>query len=489
MKPERIQGRICTLILAAAVVVLPAVGRCEIQIEEIIGESVEVLSLVEPAGDGGGGGDVEALETSDVLEFINRDRLHGLLVSVPSAEEGLNWKNDNVNGDVCFALRGISRIRLAGHGKADSMPHKSTILLSNDDILLGRIVSMDDSRTALDTAYSGKVTIGRGMIKSLVPNRSAVDVIYEGPNSLAEWTTRSMRQPGQSWRHKNGALQALQQHPIGRIIDQKIPDMARIEFNAAWNGYPSFYFTFYTDNLQNYSGNCYMLQIGGASMYLQRYSRNSGSRNLGNVNYQAFNEGNIRNARFTILVDKEKKSFTLLIDGNMVKQWSDVGDFAGGGNGILFQPQSRGDLRISGIRITEWDGRIPTIGEESAEASEEDRIQFINGDKVSGKLKSIANNEMKFETSYATLEVPIERVLRIDMAAAKMERARRNKNDVRARFRGVGIVTVDLINLENGMLKGSSENFGEILLPINVCETIEFNIYTDKQDEDDDWMF
>ncbi|TFH14401.1 MAG: hypothetical protein E4H02_09955 [Lentisphaerales bacterium] len=486
MTPQRTHVRICTLILAVAVVVLPEVGRCEILIEDIIGESVETLSVPPPEDAAGAGVDAEVLETSDLLEFINRDRLHGSLISVPSAEEGLIWKNDNVKGDVCFDLAGVSRIRLAGAGKADPLPQKSMVLLSNDDVLLGRIVSMDGKQVVLDTSYSGKVTIGRGMIKSIVPNRGAVAVVYEGPNSMAEWTTRRQRQAGQAWRYKNGVLHAAQQYPIGRIIDEKIPDMARIEFDAAWVGYPSFYFTFYTDNLQNYSGNCYMLQVGGASIYLQRYSKNSGSRNLGNVNYQTFNEGTIGKARFSMLVDKEKKSFTLLIDGNVIKQWTDMGDFAGGGNGILFQPQSRGDLRISAIQIAEWDGRIPTVGEASEEDSKEDKIQFINGDKVSGKVKSIGNSVMKFETSYATLEVPVERVMRVDMAGEEMERARRNKNDVRVHFRGVGAVTLDLVNLQDGTLKGRSENFGEVLLPINVCETMEFNIYTDKQDDDDD---
>jgi len=392
------------------------------------------VSVPKPV-DGAGVSRDAAAGGEDILEFLNNDKLHGSLMAVVPGEYGLKWKHSSANQAIDFGMASVAGVTLARRKTAQSDPSTAAIYLTNGDMLPGNLVSLDGEKLVLDTWYAGKINVNRLMVKGMSPNIGVSSVAYEGPTDLAEWTTYRHAGDQVLWKFKNGALYALQSYPIGREIEG-MPDVADIQFDAGWrSGYPSFCFSFYTDNVQDNGGSGYMLQISGSSIYLQRLSRDSGSRNIGgNDNYEAFNNRKSMKAKFNLLVDKSKKTFTLLIDGNMVKQWTDTANFAGKGNGIMFRPNNQGDLRIARIRIAQWDGKLPEAAGagSSDKGTKEDLVRFVNNDKVSGRLKSISGGNVKFETSYATLDIPLARIAEIVTASEKSERARRNKDDVRA---------------------------------------------------------
>lgn len=427
----------------------------------------------------------------DVLTFMNKDTLHGHLLSGAPAAYGIRWKHENVKNPIDFSLLGISRIKLSKRQAVARTAFGATVYLTNDDMLTGNIVSLTDEALVLDTWYAGRLNIKRLMVKQINPGTGGGGVVYEGPTSLTNWQTRDYNDGhGQrpSWKFKGNALYATYSYPIARTIDN-MPDVAMIRFKAAWRGYPAFYFAFFSDNLQQYYGsNCYLLQVSSSSIYLQRYTRNSGSRSLGNVNYARFSNQPPSSAVFTVLVDKEKKAITVLVDDDMVKQWTDGDVFAGTGNGMLFQPQSRGNLKISEIEVSEWDGEMPSKSGTDRELKQ-DLLRFTNNDKVSGSLSSIADGNVQFKTTYATLTVPLKRVDQIVMSTERAERARRNKNDIRAEFREKGVITLQLSKLGEGKMTGNSENFGSPTLPLAAFRSLEFNIYEDKQEEDDGFEF
>lgn len=434
------------------------------------------------AGQGASGG-------QDVLLFMNKDKLHGRLLAVSPDKFGLQWQHPEVKKAIEMSLDGISEIGLSSRSASARRAHAATVRLTNDDILNGDIVSLDGDKLIMDTWYAGRIEIVRSMLKLVSPNSGSGPVTYEGPKDIKNWKFGSSHSSGsKSWALKNGSLYALRSsQTIARNIDS-LGDMSSLEFRASWRGYPQFYFAFYTDNLQNYYGNCYMLQVSGSSVYLQRYSKRGNQRNLGNVNVQKFNNSG-GSSVFRMLVDKKKKQFTLTIDGTMIKQWTDTAEFAGMGKGILFRPQTQGGLKISNIRVADWDGKIPqAIGEGGKE--EADTIRFANNDKVSGTLGSIKSGVAKFKTAYATLDIPVERIGEIEMSSTGTERARRNKEDVRARFVGGGAsITLRLTELADGKLHGISENCGSVEVPVSAFEMLEFNIYKEKSEKDDDSVF
>lgn len=424
-------------------------------------------------------------QIGDMLEFLNNDKLHGSLAGVSPDTRGLKWKHPDAEGQITFNLSRLSSATLAKRPGAKTAPCNAVVRLTNGDVLPGNVVSMDAEKLVMDSWYAGKLNINRAMIKKVSPNAAVSTIVYEGPVDLESWTQgRGRRGMGGAWKYKDGALSAIQPSPIGRMID-KMPDMADIRFDASWRAMPSFCFFFFGDNAEQVQGNGYQFQMSGASIYLYRVTREGGSRNIGSLNLQQFEQGALRRGTFNFLVSKKDKSVVFLLDGKMIQQWTDTGDTSALGKGILFYPQSQGDLRISNIVITEWDGKIPqSVGAEPEQ--KEDLVRLVNGDKISGRVKSLAAGKLKFETSYTTLDIPLEQVLVVDMSTENAARARRNKDDVRMRFFDRGEITFGLTKIENGEIKGHSENFGTIAMPLGAFRLIEFNIYEERSNEDSD---
>jgi len=429
-----------------------------------------------------------APKTDDRMDFINQDRLHGRLSAATAGTSRLTWKHAAAAEDILFDTTHLDKIMLASRRSSSSGGSDAAVHLTNGDMLPGRIVSMDAEVLEVDTGYSGRVRVNRRMVMNILPNLSMSNVLFEGPNDLAEWTVYQRGGSRPQWRYSDGALYSMQQYPMGRIIEG-LPDMYEVRFDAAWRGpYPQFTFIFNTADVQQNS-DAYMLSVQGTTISMQRSTSNMGGNNIGSrVNYPAFEgQSGQQSASFVVLVDKAARRFTLLINGSVAGQWTDPAAFAGQGNGVAFRSSGSGnDLKISKIKVAQWDGRVPGAASADKATGKEDQVRFVNNDKFSGRVISIADGVLKFETSYATLDVPINRVTEIAMADEGAERARRNRDDVRARFIDRGLLTVKLNRIENEVLHGESENFGSIALPLGVMKTLEWNIYREKQTGDAD---
>ncbi|MDA1043624.1 MAG: hypothetical protein O3C57_00210 [Verrucomicrobia bacterium] len=415
----------------------------------------------------------------DAITLLNKDVLRGTLIAIHPDAAGLTWQHPNVKSKIDFDISAIDKIVLGDRTTVDATASAAQAYLTNGDMFKGTIKALTAEHLILSTWYAGDINIKREMLSRLQPNAAVSDLIYSGPTDFAQWTHKNAgAQP--SWQFKEDALYAMHSFPIGRQIPN-MPDKASIEFEVAWRGFPQFYFSFFSDNVQHYSGNCYLLQVSGQSIYLQRYSSNAGSQNLGNANVERFQQPTLNSAVFTLLVDKQERKLVLLVDGEIVRQWNDPNPFGGLGNGILFQPQEQGNLKVSNIRIREWDGKMPST-DDTAKV-DEDRIHFVNSDKVTGTLNTIADGQVSFATAYATLTVPIERVAEISFSPARTHRARRNKYDLRASFKDAGQVTVNLEVMDTGSLQGKSENFGDIKIPMQAFSEVQFNIYKERKEK------
>ncbi len=423
---------------------------------------------------------------SDMLVFINEDKLHGRLVNVDPADGVLRWLTSRAKDHISFLLPSIKRVGLAKRNSNQAPEHKSRIELTNEDVLTGDILSIDKTNLVIDTWYAGKLKVKRSMLAKIAPNTQVSEYVYRGPSDISNWNVGT-HSGAKSWAFKDGSLMSLTSTPIGRKFEN-LPDKSAIHFRASWIGYPSFYLALYTDNIDQYHGNTYLLRISSSSVYLQRYSRRQGSSNLGSANISQFSNRRghgFQDHAFDILVDKEKKEITMLVDRQKINRWVDASDsFAGLGKGILFQPSNNQPFKISDIRIKKWDGTLPGPKTE-VKTETKDMIVFSNGDKVSGSLVSISEGKASFQTDYAELSVPVKRIASISMADETRHRARRNANDITASFSTGGKVTVALKEIKENLVTGSSENFGSVKLRLEAFNAIAFNIYNKPEEKAD----
>ncbi|NQU09376.1 hypothetical protein HQ590_01180 [bacterium] len=467
--------------LAVTLVVTAEINIIDVD-QRVRGEAPVRVTVPPPAGAGATEVADADTETSDLLRFKNGDVLHGSLVGMPSPDKIL-WQHPDTEPEITFAARHVVQVRLAGHGVPPPPGPLATVQLTNDDELQGKVTALDAERLVLETWYAGPLTIKRTMVTSIGLETMLADTIYAGPTGMEGW--QHARQRSAAWRYSKGAFYSTTQGGIGR--DVGLPDRARVEFDLAWRNFPQFMLALYTGDFDQILSDGYILQWSGNTVYLQR-ARNRDVNNLGG----AINLDDMqRRTKFhvTVLVDKPKKSVSLLIDGALTKQWVDPGDFAGTGTGLMLQSQGQGALRFSNLRVSTWDGQLDQPATAATPRSE-DVIRLVNNDKVSGRLESIANDKITFVTSYATLDIPLDRASIIQLAADKAERARRQAADIRAVFRRGGRVTLAVETLDGQSLSGTSENFGRQSFTRQAFRELQLNIYDETAAETtDEWEF
>ncbi|MST93856.1 MAG: hypothetical protein EXS33_01035 [Pedosphaera sp.] len=425
----------------------------------------------------------------DTLELLNGDVLHGTFISLDS-KNGARWQHPSVKQVMELNPAGIGRIKLDRPKSTNAAPRQTCAArLTNGDELVGELVMLDDDKLILETWYAGTLTLPRKMVQSLSPGLSRLSSVFEGPTGPEGWTIkgtggggfRAMRpgREGGSWKFSNGGFTSVGQGSVGR--DVKLPAMSNIEFDMSWRGYLQLNLAFYTDTLDGYAGNCYLLSMNYTSLNLQRMSRTGDSGSFGQAEVPSLNQKT--KAHFSLRVNKEQKTIALLMDGALIKQWTDRGDFAGSGTGLLFNQQGQGFVRVSNIRVTTWDGKFEESTGKTAK-SKDDLVRLVNNDKISGTLKSIKDGKMNFETAFAPLSVPLDRIDQIDLAGEKAEKAASGANDVRVSFGDRGSVTFQLERWDDQQVTGSSLNFGKARFSPAAFSSIQFNLDKQKPEQD-----
>jgi hypothetical protein len=411
---------------------------------------------------------------SDVIRLMNGDTLHGNLLSI-DPQRGVRWRTPDAQSEIAFKPERVARIVLPRKSApAPVTSNACVVVLSNGDELMGALVMVDSERVQLQTDYAGLMTFPRKRVAGFRMIKGSTGAIYEGPTGMEGWRSRNSRN---NWRYQDNSLIATGNGSIGRDI--KLPPMARLEFDLAWRGQLQFLIGLYTDSTEEYASNAYLLQMQPGYIYLQRMRRNGGSSHMGQAEYPGLHQKS--KVRVEILVNKEARTIALLLDGSLIKQWKDNLDWGGSGTGVIFANQNIGMIRISNIRLTEWDG---TIQEQSgAQAkTQRDVLELSNKDKISGNLVALKEGVVVFETAFAKMDVPMDRVNFVEFATEKLETAPKSPADVRAVFADRGVVTLTIDRWDGLQLAAKSSNFGEARFKTAVFHQLFFNWEQQKEE-------
>jgi len=426
-------------------------------------------------GDTTNGGSAAAQET---VTFLNKDQLHGNLLGIDQ-DSGVHWQSPEAHDPIVFKTGQVAEIKLDAQRPSNAPISADRIGLTNGDQFPGNIVSLDGNTLVLDTWYAGRLSIPRAMLRSIVPVSGGDSVVFEGPTGLDGWSAGKMGL-GRSWSFRDGALIGSNYGTIGR--DVKMPDMSSLEFDLVLRGNSQFSVGIYSDRSDNF-GNCYMLTLSAGYLELQRFSRTGGSSDLGSAQMQNV----MRNdkSHIEIRTNKEKKSIWLLMDGKIIKEWSDPAEFNGGGGNIVFSCQPGTYVRLTDIKVSKWDGKFDESASPDA-PNDEDAVQLANEDRVSGHLEAIQDGKAKLSSAYAELSIPIESIDQIDFATAHADQAKPDPSDVRAYFPEGGSITMQLDQWDEKGSTGASPNFGKATFSPGAFSRILFNLPAQQQNQDAD---
>ncbi len=455
-----------------------------------LGARAELVVSVTPAPAGGSApvaaatnappAEAPAGPLEDRLVFMDGDHLRGELVGVAAGRTSLRWRHPDAAAPIDFDPRRIASVLLRARAYSAATAATAQIELTNGDTLAGTIRALDDETLSLATDYAGLLKIRRPMIRGLRPTLGGGGLIYEGPGDAAGWVSPSGR--GQGWEFKDGAMSSRQPMPIGRMLDA-LPDAVRVEFEVQWQNQLYMNLMIFTDDIRN-TRSGYAFDLNQERVNLVRRNPNGGGQSLGYAEFDALN-GKSR-ARIALLADRSSGLIAIEINGKIVKQWNDAQAAQLKGSGLMFMPQSGNRLAIRALRVTRWDGKLPIAAGATAEERAEDLVTFINGDTLSGALMGIRDGQAQIKTAYATLPVPLERIESVQLSTVASGKARRMKEDVRAYFQAGGTVTFQLAELADGKLRGASENFGELAMPLAAFRRLDFNLYEKRADAEEE---
>lgn len=420
--------------------------------------------------------------TEGLIRFRNGDSLHGVLERM-EADGSVEWRHAEASEPLRFALPNVMQISLGGVGRSETGGAVAVVSLTNGDTLRGTVKSLDETQLTLETWYAGTMKIKRAMIRRITPLLAGEAIVMEGLGSLADWKRGG--QP-EAWQLRNGALVAMQYGSIGR--DVGLPDQSSVEFDLTWQQMPVMLqvglYGHRPDGVIG-DGNTtgYWLMIASQNALLQRVTRNETAQ-LGQIYIRKF----LRNGKVRVAIqsDKEKKSITLRLDGQLVKTWTDPGEWTGDGRCLTFLSQTGGEqsLRVSNLIVREWAGDGETGG--VVVTAKQDVLCLANNDRVTGTVKAIKDGAVTVDSTVAALTIPLERVAEINFASENRERVRRLGTDVIAAFHDGGRVTVALASVDAKTLTGESENFGKLSFSRDAFRELQLHIYDEDRGEDAD---
>ena len=384
--------------------------------------------------------------------------------------KSLRWSHPYVDSEMNIKAEGVRRLMLATAAADQGRRHDCLVKFTNGDEIAGDLVGMEAGKLQLDTWYGGKLAIDMTAVKSITPGKptSTGKVLYAGPAANGkDWTRASG-----SWAFKEGIFTSSSSGSmLGKMIDN-FPKRASLDFEVDWATSMSMYVNFRTDQLNSYSScNAYCLKLTNTRVYLYRYTRNQGGRNVGvRVNMSM---GSSRNVKISIKIDEARNITALYINGKYVAQWKDVGDFAGKGNGVLFYSRTSSQMKFSNITVSEWDGALPRQSLSVNVKGKEDFVQFGNGDSLTGQLQAIQNGELKMKSALGEFAIKLGKVASIHNARAKGA-PKMPTGSVRATLAGRGQLTFQILDWKNGELSVQSPTFGKATLKAKAVQAMDF---------------
>lgn len=429
-----------------------------------------------------------AENTESVVRFSNGDRLPGTMTSLGADQ--LVWSSPALVNPTPFFLKNVVDLTLPGNVPNLNVDHEATLTLTNGDTVRGQLASVTDTTVSLDTWFAGRLDFNRLMVSGLkIEGKSTL--LYRGPTGLDGWT---QSEDAKVWTFARGALRANGRGSITR--ENILPDECSLSFDLAWKSDSlSFKLLLFANDANDSEPRLGYEMAFQRSTIMLRNARTSTS--LGNTHSQVIAEN--EKVHVEIRASRKSGKICLFLDGRIVEVWTDPSVDSGKfGNSFQFISQDVLPLKISGIEVTPWDGIVDRMPEPRfgilrqfgpqglnltpnalpKEAPKPGRMELANGDSIDGEVKSIEQGVITVSTGLGDVKLPVARLRSLALKKADLERCIRRNGDVRAWFPDGTSIVFRLDEVGDGVLKGSSQNFGTGTFKLSSFNRIEFNIHS-----------
>lgn len=403
-----------------------------------------------------------AVPFSDRMLLGNKDVFHGDFLGFSEAG-GVVWKHQDSEASFTLKPANLDRIEL-NQTTPRSEPGDILVRFNNGDTLVGRLTEYTPEQTTVETWFAGKMSFKSDTIRSLSPSGGNPDFLIQGFGKPTDWKTFNGN-PGDvkiaddklSVNNNSGAARELP-FPAKFKLDMDLPQSAnRAPFIGILAEQP------------DRNSNCYAIQINNNYVSVSRMSQNGGGRGMNNFQFV----NNKRTVHLSICGDADAKTLYFYINDKLAGTVTDGAAFPKGKH--LCLTGWNGEQKFSNLALSAWGGPSDTVGGVPA-MPEKDSATLGNKDQVSGKLLAIRGGKASFQTEFATMEIPLERVKRMDLSKLSNRSPKPANNDILFCFNNTDHLTVHLGTIKDGKAAVNSETFGNFTLDLNAAKKLLFNL-------------
>ncbi len=407
----------------------------------------------------------------DRVEWFDGSKLRGRLTAIDGGGR-LTMHHPQAREPLTFRTRNLASIEL-GNRSMTPPPNQPTSRLSfvNGDEIPGRLVGFDGQIFEFETWQGQRVKAPRTAVSSLAFFHNGLVALYEGPTGMDGWKLG----PGQrAWSYAERAFTARGSGMIGRSV--KLPKRSSIAFDLEWANNMALMVGFYTDSLDrlDYNANSYLLYVTSGVVALQRIQKGVGANHLGQVEIPAMTEQS--RVSLEVRTDQGQGNVMLYANGQFVQRWQDQGGFAAEGTGITFAAQlNESTLKISNLRVTEWDGNFendPTAGPPQSF----DVAKLANRDRLVGSLESVVDGKASFKTVSVPLTVPLKRITQIVLHSRPESAFDDLAGMVRFQFNSGARLSMSVDSWTNQIIEARSPQFGPFKFDMGSVRKMQFNL-------------
>ena len=412
----------------------------------------------------------------DLLEFVDGSALHGSLARM-DLEHGLAWAAPAAAGPIHFRPDHIDVLRFT-HAESVSVAPSCHLWFGNGDDLYGSLRSLDDQRLDFNTWFGGDMVIPRAAVRAITFLSSNYSVAYEGPYDTGGWVV--VNNSPKSWSFHDGAFVGAGAGLLGRELH--LTNSTTVEFDLALNNYFTLEIGVYcdvTDRLDFNGGSC-VVNLTPQKVSLAQ-AQNMGVT-LAPLNAPGLAGEGKNRMRVAIECDKSEGTISVFINHVLARTWKDC-RFTGGGTGIVFLQRtmfSNATLKLNHLKVSQWEGRCEP--ENAPPPANSDAMNFVNHDRAAGKIQSIRDGKARLALANAVLDIPLERVTRMEFAGSEVPAETPGPWQVRAHFPGGGSLSFQLEKWNDQAVSGRSALFGALAFQPNAIREMEFNLNRPKQD-------
>jgi hypothetical protein len=405
-----------------------------------------------------------------LLQFIDGSVLHGRLESIQT-DQGLTWNYRSAKQPLLFAPTNLATVRFEqAQSAASNFQPNCRFQFQNGDEVIGNLISLQKDTATLESWFGGKLEAPRDSLEAILFSAKAYKLIYEGPTGIEGWR---MGRNQRSWEYRDGTFIANGADLLGR--DFGLTGSSTLEFDLAWNGAFNLNITLYAQVIDrfDYSTSAYLIYLGTGAVSVQRVQAGAGAFMLGQSQVPSMLRKN--KMHFEIRSNKDDATITLLADGQFIQRWRDASGFVAKGGGIVFysQVEPRG-LKLSNIRVAEWEGRFEPETLTNVPPTS-DVVFLANKDRVIGEFQKIEEGKLTIKAKQTTLDIPLSRVTQIRFADSKSSASQTNPWDVRASFPGGETVGFELVKWDAEQVTGKSPVFGSVAFKPRTIRQLQFN--------------